>query len=560
MKNFSKHPSSLSTKCVYLTLSIIIVSLSLFAQKADDDLILDIIFTNDMHGGIDRATATFINPAFPPILGGGASAATYIKMVRGYAAPYKRDNLLVDVGDFFMGRPVGTITEGEAIIEYMNMIEYDAIVLGNHEYDLGQEKLLNLINMAHFPVLGANIYCRETDQPVDYVLPYIIFEKMGLKIGLIGLTTTDTALMSFEEHIRGLYFKDKLEVLTHYIDHLRNVENVDILIVGMHAGVPFDPITAFRERFLSPREERPARVWGYDAQELAHLIPGIDIILAGHVHVGRAKPWVDPKNHTLIFQNFGNLSGMTHIILRIDRETKTISGFDTPSRDSSIFTLFEDQWIPDPEFDRVISARVAEAEKGMDDVIGVATNHLSRQSIDAQNAMGNFVCEAMRKAVNADFSFINLGGVRSDIPMGNVTYRHVFNAMPFDNMIVTLLVDGNYLKRIIETRVAGTRQGLLLAGGKVIFSRRRADFDRVTYLEIGGEPWDPNKIYRVATTDFLLAGNAGLALLTTLPENQIIRHEINLRDAMADYFRNHSPVRVEIDDRWKRDDRSTPRH
>jgi 2',3'-cyclic-nucleotide 2'-phosphodiesterase (5'-nucleotidase family) len=511
-----------------------------------------------MHGGIDRAEATFINPAFPPRLGGGASAATYIKQVRAKAAENIRDNLLVDTGDFFMGRPVGTLTEGVAIIEYMNMINYDLIVLGNHEYDLGETRLIELLTDATFPVLGANVYRRDTNRLVEYVQPYLIMEKMGVKIGVIGITTTDTALMSFEEHIRFVYFKNEIETLRHYVDKLRNEDKVDIIIVATHAGVPFDPVEAYKNRFLNPRREQPTRVWGYDAQEMAHHVSGIDIILAGHVHVGRPRPWVDPQNHTLVFQNFANLSGMTHIMLRIDRETKTIAGFDTPAGNSAVFTLFEDQWIPDPEFDRVISARVAAAEQGMDDIIGVAGVFLSRTSVDAQNAMGNFVCEAMRSAVNADFSFINLGGVRAEIPMGNVTYRHVFNAMPFDNMIVTLLVDGRFLRQIIETRVAGTRQGLILAGGKIVYSRRRADFDRVTKLEIGGEPWNPDKIYRVATTDFLLAGNAGLTLLTTLPEEQIIRHEINLRDAMADYFRNHSPIRAEIDDRWHRNDNSEP--
>ena len=525
---------------------------------SSDDFLLDILFTNDIHGGIDRANATFMNPAFPPKLGGGASAATYIKHVRELSIQNQRDNLLIDTGDFFQGRPVGTISEGVAIIEYMNMIKYDLSVLGNHEYDLGEEKLSSMLSEAEFPVLGANVFRKGTNQMVDYVQPYLIIQKMGVKFGIIGITTTDTALMSFDEHIKFVDFKDELETLKKFIDILRNQEKVDIVIVALHAGIPFDPVPAYRERFETPNQSPPKRVWGYDAQEVAHLVSGIDVILAGHVHVGRAKPWVDPLNHTLVFQNYAYLSGMSHIILKIDKKTKTVSGYDSPSRDNVTLTLFEDQWIPDLEFDSVISARVLEAEKGMDDFIGVAGVFLSRVSVDAQNAMGNFVCEAMKETAGADFAFINLGGVRADIPMGNVTYRNVFNAMPFDNMIVTLLVDGRFLKRIVETRVSGTRAGLILAGGKITYSRKRDDFDRVTRLEVGGEAWNPDKIYKVATTDFLLAGNAGLTLLTTLPENQIIRHEINLRDAMADYFRNNSPVKVEVDDRWKRDDRSTP--
>jgi 2',3'-cyclic-nucleotide 2'-phosphodiesterase (5'-nucleotidase family) len=128
--------------------------------------------------------------------------------------------------------------------------------------------------------------------------------------------------------------------------------------------------------------------------------------------------------------------------------------------------------------------------------------------------------------------------------------------MPFDNQIVSILVDGITLKNIIETRVAGSRAGLLQAGAKITYSRSRKDFDRVTRLEIGGEAWQADKIYKVATTDFLLQGNAGLSLLTSIPESQVIRHEINLRDAMVDYFKKNSPVSVVVDDRWIRDDRA----
>jgi len=542
---------------MYKKIIITLFSLCLLTCLTAEDLILDIIFTNDIHGGIDIADATFMNPSFPPKLGGGASAATYIKYVRGLAERGKRDNLLIDTGDFFQGRPVGTMTKGEAVVEYMNMISYDMTVLGNHEFDLGEEQLKETLQDIRFPVLGANVMRKGTDEMVEYVQPYLIVEKMGVKIGILGITTTDTAQMSFEEHIRNVEFKNEIETINHYLPILRNTEKVDIVILAAHAGLPFDHLETYKERYLSGKTQLP-RVWGYDAQEIAHLVPGIDVILAGHIHVGKAKPWADPNNHTIVFQNYAYLSGMNHIILKIDPVTKTISGYDTPAENSVTFTLFEDEWIPDPDIDRIISARVAEAEKGMDDFIGVAGVFLSRASNDAQNAMGNFVCEAMKDAVDADFAFINLGGVRAEIPMGNVTYRNVFNAMPFDNMIVTMLVDGNYLKRIIETRVGGTRAGLILAGGRVVYSRRRADFDRVTTLEIGGQPWQPNKIYKVATTDFLLSGNAGLTMLTTLPESQVIRHEINLRDAMADYFRKYSPVRVEIDNRWARDDRSTP--
>ncbi|MCB5251121.1 MAG: 5'-nucleotidase C-terminal domain-containing protein, partial [Candidatus Cloacimonetes bacterium] len=268
------------------------------------------------------------------------------------------------------------------------------------------------------------------------------------------------------------------------------------------------------------------------------------------------EPWVDPNTHTMFFSNYANGSNMGHITLLIDKKTKTLAGFEYPQRNNALITLFEEQFIPDAEIDAMISARQAVVEQGMDDVIGSTATFLSRASVDAQNAMGNFTCETMIEATGADFAFLNLGGVRAEIPLGSVTFRQVFNVMPFDNQIVSILVDGITLKNIIETRVAGSRAGLLQAGAKITYSRSRKDFDRVTRLEIGGEAWQADKIYKVATTDFLLQGNAGLSLLTSIPESQVIRHEINLRDAMVDYFKKHSPVSVVVDDRWIRDDRA----
>ena len=128
--------------------------------------------------------------------------------------------------------------------------------------------------------------------------------------------------------------------------------------------------------------------------------------------------------------------------------------------------------------------------------------------------------------------------------------------MPFDNAMVILEIDGKLLKDIIELRVSGSRHGLRTSGGKIVYSRKRPDFDRVTSLEIQGEPWQADKIYRVATTDFLLQGNAGLAMLTKLPDSQITYLESTLRDNIVNYIKNNSPINAKIDDRWDRDDKS----
>ncbi|MDP2172689.1 MAG: bifunctional UDP-sugar hydrolase/5'-nucleotidase [Candidatus Cloacimonadaceae bacterium] len=542
-------------------LSLIFISLALFGLLIAEDLRLDIMFSNDVHGGIDRAQATFMNPEFPPQLGGGGSAATLIRHIRSKANP-KRSNLLLDAGDFFQGRPVGTVTKGTAVIEYMNAIGYDAMTLGNHEFDIMDTELMETLEMANFPILSCNIIDKRTQTFPWYVTPYRIFSRLGVRFGVVGFTTTDTEKMSFPDNIKNISFQSEKEAVNKYVRILREEEKVDIVIVLGHAGLPYNIESTYLSRYDAkgnPLHEKRYAVWGYDAQEIAREVPGIDLFIGGHMHRGIPEPWVDPYTHTMVIQGYAYGSNLGWITLKIDPETKTITGYELPAiREGAMITLFEDQFIPDEQIGSTIAAQVAIAEKGMDEVIGTAGVYLSRVNVDAQSLMGNTVVDAMRKEVNADFAFINLGGIRSDIKSGPVTYRSVFDVMPFDNMVVSFRCTGEFLRRIIETRVEGGRHGLIVSGANVIYSKKRPNFDRVTSLRIGGQLWDPKKIYLCTTTDFLMQGNAGLSLLTQVPEEDIIYHQINLRDAIVNYFKKASPIKTKIDDRWARDDNAKP--
>jgi 2',3'-cyclic-nucleotide 2'-phosphodiesterase (5'-nucleotidase family) len=449
---------------------------------------------------------------------------------------------------------VGTVTKGKAVIDYMNAIGYDAMTIGNHEYDIADTELIKTLADAEFPILSCNIIERRTGKLVPYTLPYIILERMGVRIGIIGFTTTDTEKMSFPENIKNVDFVDEKESVSKYVDIVRNQENVDIVIVLGHAGLPYDVESTYLSRYDAkgnPLQSERYAAWGWDAQEIAREVPGIDLIIGGHIHKGFPKPWIDPYSHTMVVQGYAYGSNLGWITIKIDPETKTVSGYELPAlREGMMITLFEDQFIPDPE--------IAIAEEGMDEIVGSSAYHLSRTNVDAQSLMGNTITDAMRNEVKADFAFLNLGGVRADIKSGPVTYRDIFQVMPFDNMLVSFKCTGEFLRRIIETRVEGSRHGLVVSGVNVVYSKKRPNFDRVTSLRIGGQPWDPNKIYTCATTDFLLQGNAGLTLLTQVPQEDIINHQINLRDAIVNYFKQHSPVKTKIDDRWKRDDNAKP--
>ncbi|MBC8526427.1 MAG: bifunctional metallophosphatase/5'-nucleotidase [Candidatus Cloacimonetes bacterium] len=540
-------------KISFLLILILVFSSSLCSEE----IRLNILFTNDIHGGIDAVPATFINPEFPPPLGGGASAAAYIKYVRKQATEKDEPVLLLDAGDFFQGHPIGTMTNGEAVIKYMNMVKYDAMTIGNHEFDAGYERLKKTLSLAEFPIVCANIVLKESGEIIPEAVPYIIKDIQGVKLAIIGLCTEETPMMSFPAHIEGLEFLPVSETAEKYIKEVKD-KGADLILVLAHLGIPYDVKSAYQRDIVEGHINDQDRYWPDNAIHLAYKVKGIDLLFCGHIHVGYKKPWEEPNNHTLLFQNYAYGSNIGHVIIKIDEETKTISGYEVPAYiDGDLLTLFTEEFIPDIDIKKKIDSMQAEAEKGMGDIVGEAVIHLSR-GVGAQSLIGNLVMDAMLEETGADFSFLNLGGVRDDINQGPVTYRDIFDVLPFESQIVTIDISGALLKKIIEIRVSYGHHGLRVAGGEVVYNKTLPNFQRVTKLKIAGEDWEPDKIYKVVTTDYLMQGNAGLTILTEIPQSQITYRYTIIRDALANYFRKHKLVTSQIDNRWKQDDTSLP--
>ncbi len=209
-------------------LFIFLIHSALFASDKNDQNLI-IFYTNDLHGGITEQEAEFLNPDFPPILGGGAAASNIIFKYRKMAEKTGDAVLVLDAGDIFQGTPVGTKTEGQAIIEYMNDVEYDAVTAGNHDFDLGKDVFIKLTQKAKFPILAANLIDKKTNQVYSKVKPYTILEKKGLKIGIFGLCTEATEKMSFPDHIAELDFSAEVPAARKAVKELRT-QGVDIVV------------------------------------------------------------------------------------------------------------------------------------------------------------------------------------------------------------------------------------------------------------------------------------------------------------------------------------------
>jgi 5'-nucleotidase/UDP-sugar diphosphatase len=518
---------------------------------------LHLLWTNDIHGHIAPEGARCMNPTFPPPLGGGASAARYIKQVREGAAARGEDVLLVDVGDMFQGTPVGNKTEGEAVIDYFNTVGYDLAVPGNHDFDLGRKVTERLAHLSHFPWICANLVEKNTGEVVDWCVPTLMLEKAGVKIGVIGIITPGTAQMAFPDNIAGLQFLPMPETIERYRPQLKE-QGADLIFLAIHEGLPFDAQEGWKKLNESQEDDtmQPggtyggyARYGGLNLQELVNLVPGIDFAVGGHTHRGYPEPWIDPVHHTLCFETFGNGSSLGHAILKIDRATRSLIGYEAPQDGSTLVTLFEDELWPDRPTQEVLKPWIEKTDKQMDEVVGHAAINLGRGDAGS-NLVGNLVTDAMRSYFTADFAFQNMGGIRADITAGPITARDVFSVLPFGNELEVVRMSGAMLRQVVERKLAGEGGGILISGGEVVYDRDRPDYDKVISFRIGGEPLDYGKGYRVVVTSFLMEGNSGLDFLTEIPQQNVELTQITTAEAVERYLAQHDPVHPEVDDRW----------
>ena len=529
---------------------------------ADDGLVrLHLIWTNDVHGHVAPEPARFMNPEFPPPLGGGASLLNYVKQVRAEAAANGERVLLVDAGDVFQGAPVGSKTKGDAVVEFFNVAGYDAIAPGNHDFDMGRENCERLARMTDAPWLCANLRDEATGELVDWVQPTLTFETGGLKIGLIGIVTPATVHMSFPDNIRGLIFDPMAPAIERWRDQLR-AEGCDIVGLLIHEGLPYDPDAGWARIAQSQNEaeDRQSDAGGYgyvqtgsmNLMELVNHVSGIDFAVGGHTHRGYHEPWIDPVNHTICVESFGNGSSVGHIVLVMDPASGTIVGWEPAHDRGTLITLFEDELWPDAEMTAALQPYIELTEKEMGRRIGSSAVNLTRGGPGA-NLVGNLVTDAMREHFDADFSFQNLGGLRADVPAGDITARDIFSILPFGNELVVVQMKGEMLRQLVERKVRGDSGGICISGAKVRFNKSRPDMDRVCEFLVGGEPLDNEKTYRVVCTTFLMEGNSGLDFLTTIPADRIELTQITTAEAVEAFIRKHSPVRPRVDDRWVED-------
>lgn len=474
-----------------------------------------ILHVNDIHGSLAPSEAFWMNPDFPPPIGNAPAAITVIEEIRAQAKKKNIPVLAFDLGDWFQGTPIGNFTYGKAVIDFLNYIQIDATTIGNHDFDFGLDTLKSLIRMLNAPVLCANFVKKGTDSIPDFLMPDTIIERDGLKIGLFGLVTHYLAGMVSSE-IMAQY-----DVLKSYVGAAKSISTLkskgaDIIIALTHIGYSHD-------------------------KRLADSVPGIDVIIGGHSHTGVEPPEEMPRYHTIICQAYSRLTSVGLLKLKIDKTTKRIAGYT-----GELVDLYGEEIPLNQEYLARLQNWQKDAEKGFDEVIGISKRDMTRAGME-ECTMGNFITDAIREYFNADIAVHNSGGIRANIAQGEITYRDVYKVDAFGNTAVTMTMTGQQVWEMLEISINGHHAIFQVSGLKMVYDRQALPGKRLISVQIGGQPIDLNKNYKVVTNSFLAAGGGeyGIFKQPTDAEDSYIP----LRDIMADYIKKHSPLDYKIEGR-----------
>ena len=434
-------------RCILLTLFCLGLAFSAEAFT------LTVLHTNDIHAHL----SSFPDPYLGPEAGGVGRLSTLIAQVR-QENPH---TLLLDSGDRFSGTTLSVLFEGEAELVFTCLLGYDALALGNHDFDFGQERLRYLKErLSHPPMIAANISYQAGGRP--FTTPCIYKELEGVRILIVGLSTPETTYTTRPRNVKGLTFTPPAKSLRSIME--REQGKYDLLIVLSHLGYEED-------------------------RALATEVSGIDLIVGGHSHTKIERP--ERVGSCLIVQAFQRGLYLGRVDLRL-------AGKRIIEADGRLIPV-RSQVTPDPLFASLLEhCYENRARPMMEEVVGHAPTPLNRQ--ERESLLGDLLADSFRAYTGADLAVFNQRGIRADIPAGSITMGKVLEVIPFSNQVMSTDLTGQQVQDLFH-------QLALRGGGDAISGAQfRIASGEAKDIRIGGKSLDLHRLYRVAANEFMMAG------------------------------------------------------
>jgi 5'-nucleotidase len=534
-----------SLLCLLITAGIFYFTTNSQAKAQGENFSLTIIHTNDIHGRIDQflevgSRCTPADAAENRCVGGVARRATIIKQVRAEGG----NVLLLDGGDQFQGTLFYTKYKGEEAATFMNMLGYDAMAVGNHEFDDGPANLARFIEMVNFPVLSANIDATDDPDLAGRIPPYTVVEVGGTQIGVVGITTEETSILSSPgAHVKFLNIERTVQAA---VDEL-TVQGIQIIIAVSHAGYA--------------RE-----------QQVARAVRGIDVIVGGHSHTLLSN--TDPAalgpyptvikspdgSPVLVVTDFQWGINLGRLDLTFDSQGVAQSWSGAPIHLGSSVAM-------DAEVQALVETFRAPLNELQQTIVGETTDLLDGDRASCrfgECTMGDFVSDAILWSTASEgvqIVIINGGSFRSSIVQGDITLGNILEVLPFSNTISTFELSGQDVIAALENGVSrahsaineGTGRYPQVAGLRYSWSPDKLPGERILRVEVQNAdgtftPIDPKATYKIATNDFLRRGGDGYSVFAEKAKNAYDAGA-NLEDVVAAYVETHSPIKPSLDGR-----------
>lgn len=470
-------------KIITIVLILILVFASVFAKE------LNIVHLNDFHGRlVPQVQKIYKNYSYT------VAGAEYISAIVNNIKQKEKNVLLFDAGDFSAGTIYSNLSNGLSVVDFYNYLKFDAVALGNHEFDFGYDAMKNMVRRLSAPVLCANAY------PLfDNTKPFVIINKDGLRVAVIGLLTPETKIITMPNALNNRDIIDPVETLNKYKNDIL-AQNPDLVVVLSHCGVKED-------------------------ERIAKNVDFVDLIVGGHSHTELFEPIVVENNNKKIYivqaGSYGKYVG--HIKLNV--ENKKIKSFNY-----SLYPTINAIINPDKNAYKVVQNYIVDAEKYSSEVIGFSDVELNKDSKDIDKNLGTFITNVLSYMTNSDIAFYNHGGIRDVLNKGEITYGEIFNILPFENTVVKFKMKGSDLISLLDSMDQKKT--------KLHYNDSLENINGKWFLR--GKELKEDEYYTVATVDFLYYGGDGYTEFSKFP---VLQNYGYARELIVDFIKKNSPIK-----------------
>jgi 2',3'-cyclic-nucleotide 2'-phosphodiesterase (5'-nucleotidase family) len=486
-----------------------------------DSTLLRVLTTSDLHGQLEARVWDWSQGR---LVGGVAAMKPWLDSL---ARACGCTSVRLDAGDEMQGTALSNATFGRGTVDALNNLGMDAAAIGNHEFDWSVDTLRARMSEAHYPFLSANI-TMGTGRP-DWATPWKLVTKNGIKIAVIGLTTTETPTSTAARNIQGLVFGDGAQAIKRYLPEARAA--ADYVIVVAHAGAICDSTGA----------ANPASCHGEILDVARQLDSGsVDLIVAGHTHVR-----VNTVVHGIPIveaQSSGRSIGVVDFVRVSGRREARVQ----------LVTPYADQVRPDVPMTEALGRQQQAVRNITERVVARLKVPLKREG--DEYGLGRLIADAQRAAGRADVAIMNNGGIRADLPEGAVTFGQVYQVQPFQNRLLRLTVKGEVLQDALEQCVAGRDHlpDCHVAGVEVWYDGRKEPGKRISSVRLSGKDLDKGRTYTLVVSDFMATGGSGFRMLIGSPKEDLDVIDV---DALTRYLGVlRAPVEAPEDARFHRTD------